>query len=92
MSAAMYPTGSTVTIEEWLVGDVFLKNVYSVFDFSSSTTRIGFAQLGSGGNNASTPTGHMGNAGVASLNSPKTLALILQAMSVVILSTLFATL
>ncbi|KAF9425229.1 hypothetical protein BGZ94_007728 [Podila epigama] len=51
-SAVMFPVGEMTSIEEWLVGDVFLKNVYSVFDFENNAEnggRIGFAALGSGG-------------------------------------------
>ncbi|KAF9137433.1 hypothetical protein BGX30_010259 [Mortierella sp. GBA39] len=52
LSAVMFPSGSTVSIQEWLIGDVFLKNVYSVFDFGTNAAtggRIGFAHLGTGG-------------------------------------------
>lgn len=45
---------------EWLVGDVFLKNVYSVFDFDNS--QIGFA-------NASDPTVDSEETGTASTTS-----------------------
>lgn len=37
-----------MTIDEWLIGAVFLKNVYSVYDFGTNAAtggRIGFAQL-----------------------------------------------
>ncbi|KAG0374761.1 hypothetical protein BGX24_010003 [Mortierella sp. AD032] len=54
LSAVMFPMGQTVTIQEWLIGDVFLKNVYSVFDFGTNAAtggRIGFAQLASSGSN-----------------------------------------
>ncbi|KAK3830526.1 MAG: aspartic peptidase domain-containing protein [Linnemannia elongata] len=49
LSAAMYPTGDTASISDWLLGDAFLKNVYTVFDFSTTKGRIGIASLGSGG-------------------------------------------
>jgi putative effector of murein hydrolase len=51
----MFPTGQMAVIQEWLIGDVFLKNVYSVFDFGTNAAtggRIGFAQLGSGGSSS----------------------------------------
>ncbi|KAG0278376.1 hypothetical protein BGZ95_004163 [Linnemannia exigua] len=54
LSAVMFPTGQTAIIQEWLIGDVFLKNVYTVFDFGTNAAtggRIGFAQLGSSGSN-----------------------------------------
>lgn len=44
----MYPSGQISSISNWLVGDLFLKNVYTVFDFGTRATsggRIGFAQL-----------------------------------------------
>ncbi|KAF8926552.1 hypothetical protein BGZ47_002662, partial [Haplosporangium gracile] len=53
LSAAMYPIGDTATISNWLLGDAFLKNVYTVFDFSIPEGRIGLASLGSGGSNSS---------------------------------------
>ncbi|KAF9320709.1 hypothetical protein BG003_005160 [Podila horticola] len=55
-SAAMFPVGQMSSIDEWLIGDTFLKNVYSVFDFENNASnggRIGFAALGSGGNDVS---------------------------------------
>ncbi|KAG9069844.1 hypothetical protein KI688_009169 [Linnemannia hyalina] len=52
LSAAMYPTGDTATIADWLLGDAFLKNVYTVFDFSTPKGRIGLASLGSGGSSS----------------------------------------
>ncbi|KAF8935921.1 aspartic peptidase domain-containing protein [Dissophora ornata] len=48
LSAAMYAIGETVPIKQWLLGDVFLKSVYSVFDFGTNAAtggRIGFAKL-----------------------------------------------
>ncbi|KAF9151398.1 hypothetical protein BG015_006731 [Linnemannia schmuckeri] len=66
LSAVMFPTGSTVSIQEWLIGDVFLKNVYSVFDFGTNAAtggRIGFAHLGTGGSN----NGAAGNGKVSGL-------------------------
>ncbi|KAF9136879.1 hypothetical protein BGX30_010743 [Mortierella sp. GBA39] len=53
LSAAMYPTGDTATIADWLLGDAFLKHVYTVFDFSTAKGRIGLASLGSGGSSSS---------------------------------------
>ncbi|KAF9336005.1 hypothetical protein BG006_009980 [Podila minutissima] len=51
-SVAMFPVGPMTSIDEWLIGDALLKNVYSVFDFENNASnggRIGFATLGSGG-------------------------------------------
>ncbi|KAF9550490.1 hypothetical protein EC957_000164 [Mortierella hygrophila] len=51
LSAVMFPSGSMVSIQGWLIGDVFLKNVYSVFDFGTNAAtggKIGFAHLGAG--------------------------------------------
>lgn len=61
LSAAMYPTGDTATISDWLLGDAFLKNVYTVFDFSTPKGRIGLASLGSGGSSSSSSNGSMDN-------------------------------
>jgi len=75
-----------VSIEQWLVGDAFLKNVYSVFDFSSATTRIGFAQLGTNGSSNVPPgtgTSTPENAGASSWTIPSTTVMALQALSVV---------
>ena len=47
-SAVMFPTGTILTIPQWVIGDVFMTNVYSVFDFGTNAAtggRIGFAQL-----------------------------------------------
>ncbi|KAF9965444.1 hypothetical protein BGZ70_004844 [Mortierella alpina] len=67
LSAAMFPTGSVVAIEEWLIGDTFLKNVYSVFDFGTNAEtggRIGFALLAdNNGNNGNNTTGGGKNGG-----------------------------
>ncbi|KAF8932506.1 hypothetical protein BGZ58_007019 [Dissophora ornata] len=75
LSAAMFPTGQTATIDEWLIGDAFLKNVYSVFDFSTNAAsggRIGFASLGSGG--GSTSNGTTGSGGSTGSGSTKSSA------------------
>ncbi|KAF9351976.1 hypothetical protein BGX34_000251 [Mortierella sp. NVP85] len=48
LSAAMFPTEGIAVIDEWLIGAAFLKNVYSVYDFSASAPpggRVGFANL-----------------------------------------------
>ncbi|KAF9547498.1 hypothetical protein EC957_008335 [Mortierella hygrophila] len=59
LSSAMYPMGATVPIKDWLLGAVFLKNVYSIYDFDPSVPagRIGFAQLAVGGNSGTGPVG-----------------------------------
>jgi cathepsin D len=53
----------------WLLGDVFLKNVYSVFDFDQA--RIGFA-LPAGDNPSSTSDGSFSTNDVASTTSAST--------------------
>lgn len=78
LSAVMFPTGTTATIEEWLIGDVFIKNVYTVFDFGTNAAtggRIGFAHLKSGPNN--------GAAGNARVSKPIIRGSILVALSVI---------
>jgi len=72
LSAIAYPSGGVATIDQWLFGDSFLTNVYSVFDFGTNAAtggRIGFAQLtnsgypgGSSGGNSSGGTSG-GNSG-----------------------------
>jgi hypothetical protein len=68
LSAAMFPTEGIATIDEWLIGAAFLKNVYSIYDFSANAPaggRVGFANLaphsdtGSDGGN----TGDVNNGG-----------------------------
>ncbi|KAF9974274.1 hypothetical protein BGZ73_002361 [Actinomortierella ambigua] len=46
-STVMHPTGATVAVDHWLIGDTFIKNVFSVYDFSDASPlgRIGFAKL-----------------------------------------------
>ncbi|KAG0298754.1 hypothetical protein BGZ96_007629 [Linnemannia gamsii] len=67
LSAAMYPTGDTATISNWLLGDAFLKNVYSIFDFSTPKGRIGLASLsGSSGNTTQNTDSNAGNAAASS--------------------------
>ncbi|KAG0324004.1 hypothetical protein BG004_003568, partial [Podila humilis] len=51
-SSAMFPTGTVVAIEEWIIGATFLRTVYSVYDFGTNEEnggRIGFATLAAGG-------------------------------------------
>lgn len=49
--------------DEWLLGDTFLKNVYSVFDFDNN--RIGFAQRAYSSSTASSTTGATSSTGTA---------------------------
>ncbi|KAF9389513.1 hypothetical protein CPC16_005764 [Podila verticillata] len=54
MQSTAQSTSTGMYCQKWLLGDALLKNVYSVFDFENNAAnggRIGFAQLGSGGNN-----------------------------------------
>ncbi|KAG0241732.1 hypothetical protein BGW41_005386 [Actinomortierella wolfii] len=46
-STVMHPTGATAKIDQWLIGDTFIKNVFTVYDFGNDTPlgRIGFAKL-----------------------------------------------
>ncbi|KAF9093054.1 hypothetical protein BGX23_003672 [Mortierella sp. AD031] len=57
MSSVMYPTGSIVATKDWLLGAVFMKNMYTIFDFSTPTGRIGFAQLAVNGSPGTGPVG-----------------------------------
>ncbi|KAF9156942.1 hypothetical protein BG015_010107 [Linnemannia schmuckeri] len=84
LSAAMYPTGETATISNWLLGDAFLKNVYTVFDFSTPKGRIGLASLGSGGSNNSQDSNNNDNAAGGGRRAMMSSSLsVLQALTVV---------
>ncbi|KAF9088643.1 hypothetical protein BGX29_000168 [Mortierella sp. GBA35] len=76
LSAAMYPTGETAVIKDWLLGDAFLKNIYTIFDFSTATGRIGLATL-SGSNSNNTNNNAAGGRGTSMASS------MLQALAVV---------
>jgi hypothetical protein len=54
---AFFSVGSVTSRSSlnWIVGDVFLKSVYSIFS-AGSTARVGFASLASGLNNGSSST------------------------------------
>ncbi|KAG0274780.1 hypothetical protein BGZ95_009473 [Linnemannia exigua] len=72
LSSVMYPKGATVVIDDWLLGAVFMKNMYTVFDFDPAVPggRIGFAQLAVGGNAGTGPgAGNGGDNGGNSGNS-----------------------
>ncbi|KAG0241731.1 hypothetical protein BGW41_005385 [Actinomortierella wolfii] len=49
VSTVMYPGTAFSKLDQWLIGDAFLKNVFSVYDFSDGTPlgRIGLAKLAS---------------------------------------------
>ncbi|KAG0263184.1 hypothetical protein BG011_009187 [Mortierella polycephala] len=91
LSAAMFPTGTVIPIEEWLIGDVFLKNVYSVFDFGNNAEnggRIGFAQLTTSGSDGGDqkPGNGNGNADDGGLiNAASGLASTLHALQAMVL-------
>ncbi|KAF9135938.1 hypothetical protein BGW39_009912 [Mortierella sp. 14UC] len=71
LSSAMYPMGADVVIDDWLLGAVFMKNMYTVFDFDPAVPggRIGFAQLAAGGSAGTGPGVGGGNTGGNSGNS-----------------------
>jgi len=53
----------------WIVGDAFLKNVYSVYRWSNPPA-VGFAARGSGGNGASSGNTNSNNGGSSSGGGP----------------------
>lgn len=55
---AFFSVGSVTSRSSlnWIVGDVFLKGVYSIFSAGSSTARVGFASLAAGLNNSTSST------------------------------------
>lgn len=76
LSAAMFPTGGVATINEWLIGAAFLKNVYSIYDFSTNAPaggRIGFANLSPDASKGTDDSGNNGakdgRSGAASLQA-----------------------
>lgn len=55
---AIFATDLGEGAPEWIVGDAFLKNVFSVYDYNNGTPRVGFANLrGSSAQNAPITTG-----------------------------------
>ncbi|KAG0252266.1 hypothetical protein DFQ27_008180 [Actinomortierella ambigua] len=75
-STVMYPGNVFGKLDSWLIGDAFLKNVFSVYDFSDATPmgRIGLAKLAANqpdaGEGTLTPGG--GGTGGGSKNSKDT--------------------
>ncbi|KAG0380101.1 hypothetical protein BGX24_010131 [Mortierella sp. AD032] len=67
LSSVMYLKG-TDAIADWLLGAVFMKNMYTIFDFDPAVPggRIGFAQLAAGGNVGTGSGAVGGNAGTGS--------------------------
>ncbi|KAG0252265.1 hypothetical protein DFQ27_008179 [Actinomortierella ambigua] len=65
-STVMHPTGATATIDQWLIGDTFIKNVFSVYDFSNTAPlgRIGFAKLAEADPRNKNNPGSGGNGGI----------------------------
>ena len=54
---AFFGAGSTATDDlQWIVGDAFLKNVYSVFTNVNNKAQVGFASLADGLNSGTTST------------------------------------
>ncbi|KAF9974275.1 hypothetical protein BGZ73_002362 [Actinomortierella ambigua] len=72
VSTVMYPGNTFSQLDSWLIGDAFLKNVFSVYDFSTPTGRIGLAKLADNQPNAGTgtlsPGGPAGGGGSKSAN------------------------
>jgi len=58
-TGAFFPLDIGNGVVEWIVGDAFMKNVYTAFRASPSA--VGFATRGSGGNGNSTTTTNGGN-------------------------------
>ncbi|KAF9109730.1 hypothetical protein BGX27_007264 [Mortierella sp. AM989] len=91
LSAAMFPTGSMAVIDQWLIGDAVLSNVYTVFDFDTNAAnggRIGFAQLNTTDKNSSGDE----EANNGSFKGITSSIVLLQATAVVVMSALFAVL
>jgi len=72
-------------IVDWIVGDAFLKNVYTVF--RQSPAAVGFALTGSGGTVPSSGGGS--NSGSAGKVAPGSLASLLSAAIALTLSCIF---
>lgn len=70
---AFFGLGSTVQTDlQWIVGDAFLKNVYTVFTTANNNARVGFASLANGLNSGTTSNtvSTNANSGTGSGSSP----------------------
>ncbi|KAF9434555.1 hypothetical protein BGZ76_007815 [Entomortierella beljakovae] len=98
LSAALFAYGDTATIDQWLIGNVVLANVYTIFDFGTHAVtggRIGFATLAPNmtsinlGNNVTDGEnggngGNLGDFNSAASLIPPTSTLLLQAATVIV--------
>lgn len=70
---AFFGLGSTANTDlQWIIGDAFLKNVYTVFTTANNNARVGFASLASGLNSGTTSStvSTNANSGSGSSSSP----------------------
>ncbi|KAF9935340.1 hypothetical protein FBU30_003130 [Linnemannia zychae] len=82
LSAAMYPTGDTAPVSDWLLGDAFLKNVYTIYDFSTAKGRIGLASLANNSNDVNNGNNVNNNAAVSKKDASNALKVLSLAVGI----------
>lgn len=95
---ALFELGATSSSTlNWIIGDAFLKNVYSIFTASGSSAKVGFAKLAEGLNDGGTSaktvaqtSGSNDSSPAITLGAPKMASSLIAATAVVALTVALA--